>query len=142
MTINFHSNVGIMYLFDADGNILQSAELVHNGSKLLPVNWLCNGQEFALISTDPKYGGMLDGHFRRTVMFPDDGHPDLAYYVLDVNEDGRDEVVTWGDDSVWIYGADAPAPKGRFYSSVKNPLYNWSNYMSVVSSPLWRNSKG
>lgn len=141
MTINFHSNVGIMYLFDADGNILHSGELVHNGSKLLPVNWLCNGQEFALLSTDPKYGGMLDGHFRRVVMFPDDGHPDLAYYVLDVNGDGRDEIVTWGDDSVWIYGADAPAPKGNFYSSVKNPLYNWSNYMSVVSSPLWRNPK-
>lgn len=141
MTINFHSNVGIMYLFDADGNILQSAELVHNGSKLLPVNWLCNGQEFALLSTDPQYGGMLDGHFRRVVMFPDDGHPDTAYYVLDVDGDGRDEVVTWGEDSVWIYGADAPAPRGKFYSSVKNPLYNWSNYMSVVSSPLWRNGK-
>lgn len=59
----------------------------------MPVNWFCNGQEFALLSTDPKYGGMLDGHFRRAVMFPNDDNPDLAYYVLDVNGDGRDEVL-------------------------------------------------
>lgn len=139
-TVNFHCNVGIMYMFDAEGNVLESAEIIHNGSKMLPVNWRGDGQELILLSTDPKYGGMVDGHFRRAVMFPDDGHPDLAYFVLDLDNDGLDEIVTWDENSAWIYKADAPAKGGKLYTPERNPLYNWSNYMAVVSRPKWKNA--
>ena len=138
VTIDFHSNVGIMYLFDADGNILESGELIHNGSKLLPVNWRGDGQEFVLLSSDPTYGGMIDGHFRRAVMFPDDGHPDLASFVLDINGDGRDEILVWDDNNVWIYAADTPFTGTKMYTPQRNPLYNWSNYSSIVSTPAWK----
>jgi hypothetical protein len=72
-----------------------------------------HGQEFVLLSGNSKKGGMIDGHLRRVVMFPDDGHPDLAANVLDLTGDRRDElccgtgarldlhagsVVPWGKD--------------------------------------------
>ena len=63
MMITFHHNVGVMALFDGEGELLQTAELIHNGSKLLPVNWRGDGEEFVLLSTDMKYGGMINGRF-------------------------------------------------------------------------------
>ena len=139
MMITFHWNVGVMALFDWEGNMLQTAELIHNGSKLVPVNWRGDGEEFVLLSTDPKYGGMIDGRFERTVMFPDDGHPDLASFALDLTGDGRDEVVTWDEKSVWIYTQDRPSKGSRMYAPVRNPLYNMSNYSCIVSTPGWKN---
>ena len=59
---------------------------------------------------------MLDGRLRRVVMFPDDGHPDLAYHVADVTGDPRDEI----------------------YSPVRNPDFNDSNYRATVSLPAWK----
>jgi hypothetical protein len=138
MMITFHWNVGVMALFDWDGNILQTAELIHNGSKLVPVNWRGDGEEFVLLSTDAKYGGMINGRFERTVMFPDDGHPDLASFALDLNGDGRDEVVTWDEKSVWIYTPDRPFKGSKMYAPVRNPLYNMSNYSCIVSKPGWK----
>jgi hypothetical protein len=32
---------------------------------------------------------MLDGKLRRAVMFPDDGHPDLAAAVMNLTGDAR-----------------------------------------------------
>jgi hypothetical protein len=37
---------------------------------------------------------------RRVVMFPNDGHPDLAYQVLNVTGDERDEIIVWNTESV------------------------------------------
>ena len=51
---------------------------------------------------------MIDGHLRRVVMFPDDGHPDLAANVLDLTGDQRDEIVLWDQERVWIYTQDRP----------------------------------
>jgi hypothetical protein len=28
-------------------------------------------------------------------MFPDDGHPDLAYAVMNLTGDARDEIILW-----------------------------------------------
>jgi hypothetical protein len=140
MTITFHNNPGITTLFDWEGNILQQGELIHNGSKMLPVNWRGDGQEFVLLSGDPHYGGMIDGHLRRAVMFPDDGHPDLCGYALDVTGDARDEVILWDEKSVWIYTQDRPFSGERIYAPVRNPPYNESNYSAVVSLPGWENS--
>lgn len=45
-------------------------------------------------------GGMIDGRFRRVVVFPDDGHPDLTSAVLDLTGDPRDEIVLWDTERV------------------------------------------
>ena len=73
---------------------------------LLPVNWRGDGQEFAMLSGNVREGGMIDGTLRRVVMFPDDRHPDLAYYVTNVTGDARDEIILWDQDQGWIYTQD------------------------------------
>ena len=80
---------------------------------------------------------MIDGHLRRVVMFPDDGHPDLAYSVADVTGDGRDEVILWDQERVWVYTQDRPVTGKRIYAPVPNPHYNESNYLTMVSLPGW-----
>lgn len=137
-TINFWKNPGILTVFDAEGNLLTQAEPHHCGSMILPVNWRGDGQEYLLLSGDVKQGGMLDGALRRAVMFPDDGHPDLAAMVLDVTGDARDEILLWNQEQVWIYTQDRPAPEGKLYRPVRNPLYNDSNYRAQVSLPGWK----
>ncbi len=98
--INFWKNPGIVTLFDHDGNILGQEEPIHSGSAMLPVNWRGDGQEFVLLSGNVREGGMIDGRLERVVMFPDDGHPDLAAYVANVTGDARDEVILWDQDQV------------------------------------------
>ncbi|MCL5745290.1 MAG: hypothetical protein M1541_15415, partial [Acidobacteria bacterium] len=109
-----------------------------SASPLLPVNWRGDGQEFAMLSANIREGGMLDGQLRRVVMFPDDGHPDLACNVLDVTGDARDEVIVWDAKSVWIYTQDRPFTGSKIYAPVRNPDYNESNYRTTVSMPGWK----
>jgi rhamnogalacturonan endolyase len=137
ITTNFWKNPGIMSLFDADGNLLLQGEPIHTGSPTLPVNWRGDGQEFVLLSGNVREGGMVDGQLRRVVMFPDDGHPDLAAAVLDLTGDPRDEIVLWDQEKVWIYTQDGPPPTGRVYAPIRNPHYNDSNYRANVSLPRW-----
>jgi rhamnogalacturonan endolyase len=137
-TINFWKNPGILTVFDPDGNILTQGEPHHCGSLILPVNWRGDGQEFLLLSADIKQGGMLDGRLRRAVMFPDDGHPDLAAAVLDVTGDARDEIFVWDRDRVWIYTQDRPFKGEKVYAPKRNPTYNESNYRAQVSIPGWK----
>ena len=137
MTINFWRSPGVVNLFDPDGNVLATAQPVFVGSPLLPVNWRGDGQEFALLSADVREGGMLDGQLRRAVMFPDDGHPELAAAVLNVTGDPRDEVILWDQERVWIYTQDRPFVGRRIYAPIRNPPYNDSNYRANISLPRW-----
>jgi hypothetical protein len=105
---------------------------------ILPVNWRGDGQEFLLLSGDVKQGGMLDGKLRRAVMFPDDGHPDLAAMVLDVTGDARDEIILWDQERVWIYTQDRPFTGQKLYAPQRAPIYNDSNYRAAVSIPRWK----
>lgn len=139
MTANFWRNTGIVTLFDPDANILAQEELIPGSSHLQPVNWRGDGQEFALLSANIREGGMVDGQLRRVVMFPDDGHPDLAYQVMNVTGDERDEVIVWDQDAVWIYTQDRPFTGKRMYTPVRNPTYNDSSYRATVSTPAWKN---
>jgi hypothetical protein len=138
ISVNFWKNPGIVTLFDWDGKILAQEEPIHTGSPMLPVNWRGDGQEFALLSGNAKEGGMIDGHLRRVVMFPDDGHPDLAANVMDLTGDQRDEIVLWDQSRVWIYTQDRPFQGAKFYAPVRNPEYNESNYRTNVSLPGWQ----
>jgi hypothetical protein len=133
ISVNFWKNPGIVTLFDWDGNLLAQEEPIHTGAPMLPVNWRGDGQEFVLLSGNPKEGGMLDGHLRRVVMFPDDGHPDLAANVLNLTGDSRDEIVLWDQSRVWIYTQDRPFTGARVYAPTRNPDYNESNYRTTVS---------
>lgn len=137
ISVNFWKNPGIVTLFDWDGNILAQEEPIHSGAPMLPVNWRGDGQEFALLSGNAREGGMIDGHLRRVVMFPDDGHPDLAANVLNVTGDPRDEIVLWDQQRVWIYTQDRPFTGRRIYDPIRNPDYNESNYRTNVSLPRW-----
>jgi rhamnogalacturonan endolyase len=135
--INFWKNPGIVTLFDHDGNILAQEEPIHSGSPMLPVNWRGDGQEFVLLSGNVREGGMIDGRLERVVMFPDDGHADLAAYVGNVTGDPRDEVILWDQDQVWIYTQDRPVTGKRIYAPIRNPECNESNYRTIVSRPHW-----
>jgi hypothetical protein len=135
---NFWRNPGIVTLIDAAGNILAQEEPIHSASPLLPVNWRGDGQEFAMLSANVREGGMIDGQLRRVVMFPDDGHPDLAFSVLNLTGDARDEIVVWDPSRVWIYTQDRPFSGKRIYAPMRNPEYNESNYRTNVSLPAWR----
>ncbi len=138
LTVNYWKNPGILSLFDYDGNLLGQSEPIQTGSPVLPVNWRGDGQEFAMLSGNVREGGMIDGHFRRVVMFPDDGHPDLAFYVADVTGDARDEIILWDTQRVWIYTQDRPFRGERIYAPVRSPDYNESNYRTTVSLPGWK----
>jgi hypothetical protein len=137
MCVNFWKNPGIVSLFDHDGNLMDQQEPIHSGSPMLPVNWRGDGQEFVLLSGNAHEGGMIDGKMRRVVLFPDDGHPDLAAYVVNLTGDARDEVVLWDQERVWIYTQDRPFRGDRIYAPTRNPHYNESNYRTVVSMPGW-----
>ena len=138
----FWRNPGIITLLDADASILAQREMVPGSTHLEPVNWRGDGQEFALLSGNVREGGMIDGQLRQVVMFPDDGHPDLASAVRNLTGDPRDEVVLWDQTRVWIYTQDRPFAGSRIYAPTRNPHYNDSNYRSTVSMPGWTTTTG
>ncbi|MCX6637232.1 MAG: hypothetical protein NT090_19425 [Acidobacteria bacterium] len=138
MTVNFWRNPGIVTVYDPDGNILAQEEPIHSGSPMLPVNWRGDGQEFVLLSGNVKDGGMIDGQLRRVVMFPNDGHPDLAAYVMDLTGDPRDEIILWDQKRVWVYTQGRPFTGKRIYAPIRNPDHNESNYRWAVSLPAWK----
>jgi hypothetical protein len=138
MSVNFWRNPGIITLYSAEGDILAQEEPIHSGSPMLPVNWRGDGQEFVLLSGNVKEGGMIDGHLRRVVMFPNDGHPDLAAQVMNITGDARDEIVLWDQHSVWVYTQDKPFKGDKIYAPIRNGEYNDSNYRVEVSLPNWK----
>lgn len=139
MFVTFHHNPGIVTLVNSEGDLLAQEEPIHSGSSMLPVNWRGDGQEFVLLSGNAKEGGMIDGQLRRVVMFPNDGHPDLAAAVLNITGDARDEIVLWDEHAVWVYTQDRPFKGDKIYAPIRNPDYNESNYRTVISLPNWKN---
>ena len=126
---------GITLIMDAQGSILEEFEPMHYACLLQPVNWTRDETELMLLSPHPQEGGMIDGHGRRVVMFPDDGHPVLCSDVKDIDGDGLDEVLTWDYESLWIYKPDPAPDKPPEAYPVRNPFYNDSNYRGQFSFP-------
>jgi rhamnogalacturonan endolyase len=138
--ITFWGQPGITAIFDSRGRKLTSFEPVPYASPLMPVNWVGDGSELLLLSAHPVEGGLLDAEGHRVVMFPDDGHPCYCCTALDLTGDGRDGLLTWDTESIWVYRADAPLPEGPRYRPIRTPLWNESNYMARVSLPHWEGS--
>jgi len=135
--ITFWGNPGIISLHDCTGKKLLSFEPTTTGNVLNPVNWTGNGTELALLSGSIKHGGMIDGHGRTVVIFPDDGHPELCAEALDLTGDARDEIVLWDMERMWIYTQDKPFHGDRIYKPVRYPHYNASDYRAEISLPGW-----
>ncbi|MBN1642582.1 MAG: hypothetical protein JXA09_15210 [Anaerolineae bacterium] len=135
--ITFWGQPGVTAVCDCAGRLLDTFDLVPYASALTPVNWTGDGQEYLFVSAHPVEGGLIDGRGRRVVMLPKDGHPHYCCTSLDLTGDGRDELVTWDTNAIWIYRADAPLPAGPRYRPVRPPHWNESNYMAQVSLPNW-----
>ncbi|ACB75524.1 hypothetical protein [Opitutus terrae] len=136
-TINFWGNQGIVHLFDARGDPVLSFEPAQHGSMMLPVNWTGRSEEFFLLSTNVTEGGLFDGRGRRVLVFPADGHPELANAVLDLTGDCRDEIITWDASELWIYTQDDSPKSGRLYRPQRRPTWQESNYSAAVSLSGW-----
>jgi hypothetical protein len=135
--INFWGEPGLITLYNSSGEEIINFELIHAGSPVLPVNWRGDGTEFIFLSPNTTEGGLVDGWGRRVVMFPDDGHPDLAWMAHDLTGDPRDELIVWDLESIWIYTQGKPLAGDKVYKPERQPLYNESNYATAHSWPGW-----
>ncbi len=135
VSVNFWGNQGIIHLYNADGDIYHSFEPNQYGSMCLPLNWTGRSEEYFILNANVEEGGAWDGYGRRALRFPDDGHPDMCYAVLDITGDCRDEIVVWNPHELWVYTQDDNPLPGRLYRPVRNPLYNYSNYQATLSLP-------
>jgi hypothetical protein len=135
--ITFWGHPGIIAIFDSMGTRITSFEKTSYASPLVPVNWTGSGAELLYLSAHPRKGGLLDAQGHRAVVFPDDGHPCYCCTALDLTGDGRDELLTWDTDSLWIYRAGADLPDGPRYRPIRSPSWNESNYMGHVLLPHW-----
>lgn len=135
VSINFWGNQGIIHLYDSEGNIYHDFEPNQYGSMLLPLNWTGKSEEFYILNANVDEGGAYDGWGRKVLEFPDDGHPDMCYAVMDITGDCRDEIVVWDPFEVWVYTQENNPKQGDLYHPERNPLYNYSNYQATVSLP-------
>lgn len=133
VSVNFWGNQGIIHLFDSSGNIYKTFEPTQYGSMCLPLNWTGKTEEFYVLNANASEGGAWDGYGRKVLEFPDDGHPDLSYAVLDITGDCRDEIVVWNPNEMWIYTQENNPLEIELYHPERNPLYNYSNYQATVS---------
>ena len=139
--INFWGEPGLITLYSCQGDEIINFELFHAGSPVLPVNWRGDGVEYIMLSPNTVEGGLVDGWGRRVVMFPDDGHPDLAYMVHDLTGDARDEIIVWDPDWIYIYTQGEAFKGDSIYAPKRPPTYNESNYAPVISWPAWKKAE-
>lgn len=137
ISINFWGNQGIIHFYDASGNIYYDFEPNQYGSMMLPLNWTGKTEEFFVHNPNVDEGGIFDGWGRKVLEFPDDGHPDMCYDVLDITGDCRDEIIVWDPNAIWVYTQENNPQSGKLYKPVRNKLYNTSNYQATVSLPGW-----
>lgn len=132
--VTYWGHAGIISLHDCTGRRLLQFQPDGLGNVLNPVNWTGGPTELALLSGSVAHGGMIDGHGRRVVAFPDDGHPTLCAEAIDLLGDARDEVLLWDPDAIWIYTPDRPADSD-VYHPLRCSTWNRSNYRAEVSLP-------
>ena len=124
---------GIVALLDPTGKLLWAHEYPVCGNTLQPVNWTGDAPELIYFSAHPDVGGLFDWRGRQVVPLPRDGHPELCSEVLDLLGSGRDNLVVWDPERLWIYApADDAEPR---YRPRRPPLHSYSNYMAYWSIP-------
>ncbi|TDF96273.1 hypothetical protein [Paenibacillus piri] len=131
----FWGEQGIVYIYDSQGRLLHQFEPGCNGNVITPVSWAGDGSDLVLLNGNTKFGGLIDGSGRRVVVFPEDGHPDLCSEVLDVTGDGRDEILLWDAQRMYIYTQDRPAATDKVLVPDKYPHFNASNYRGEFNYP-------
>ena len=109
--------------------------MIPGSSHMEPVNWRGDGQEFALLSGNIREGGMIDGQLRRVVMFPDDGHPDLASAVRTSPATRETRSCSGIRSACGSTRRTGRSPGRSIYAPTRNPHYNDSNYRATVSLP-------
>ena len=137
VSINFWGNQGIIHFYDSDGNIYHDFEPNQYGSMCLPLNWTGKTEEYFVLNPNVDEGGIYNGYGEKVLDFPDDGHPDMCYAVLDITGDCRDEIVVWDPHEIWVYTQDDEINDRNLYKPMRSPLYNYSNYQATVSLPGW-----
>jgi hypothetical protein len=50
-------------------------------------------------------------------------------------------VILWDLDQVWIYTQDTPFAGEKVYAPTRNAHHNESNYLTMVSTPGWKDAK-
>ena len=133
VSVNFWGNQGIIHLYNAEGNIYHTFEPNQYGSMCFPLNWTGKSEEFFVLNANVEEGGAFDGWGKKVLDFPDDGHPDMCYYNIDLTGDCRDEIVVWNSHEIWIYTQNDNPKEGNLYCPERNSLYNISNYQATVS---------
>jgi hypothetical protein len=133
--VTYWGHAGITSLHDCTGRRLLQFQPDALGNVLNPVNWTGGPTELALLSGSVADGGLIDGHGRRVVVFPDDGHPTLCAEAIDLLGDGRDEILLWDPGAIWVYTQDRPPAGAELYRPRRPPLWNRSNYRAEVSLP-------
>ncbi|MBN2697290.1 MAG: hypothetical protein JXR52_00580 [Bacteroidales bacterium] len=117
---------GVMEYFGADGSLIRKYHTNTPGTTCTPVNWKGDGEEFYILNANHAEGGLYSGRGEKQVAFPDDGHPDLCYAVLDFTGDERDEIAVWDSGNLWIYTQAHNMRSGKTYYPERIPLYNYS----------------
>ncbi len=124
---------GIVAFLDSTAKLIWSREDPVCGNTLQPVNWTGEDEELIYYSAHADHGGLYNWEGRQVVPFPSDGHPEMCSEVLDLFGSGRDNLVVWDPDRLWIY---APAGDAEpRYRPRRPPLHSWSNYMCYWSLP-------
>lgn len=132
--VTFWGNQGIIRLYDCKGNLLWSKESKANGNVITPVSWGTNNEDLILLNANVKYGGLMNGQGNIVVEFPNDNHPDTCCEILDLNENGFDNIIVWDESSMWIYEQDLESlNKTTSKDCQKMPYWNASNYRGEYS---------
>ena len=131
----YWGEAGVTLILDEKGTVLREFEPMHYACLLQPVNWTNDGTDLVLLSSHAEQGGLMDGHGRRVVMFPDDGHPVLCSDVKDIDGDGVDEILAWDYESIWIYKPDPAPEQAAAEYPLRNAFHNDSNYRGQWSLP-------
>lgn len=127
-TTTYWGNNCIIYMHDCEGNEIWHKEMDCNGNVITPVSWDGSDSELILLNGDFKDGGLMDGKGNVVVLFPEDGHPVLCAEVIDIDDDGLDEVILWDRKNLYVYEQDNKNPIPKSDRAEKYPHYNGSNY--------------
>lgn len=131
----YWGNPGVIYILSLDGDIINVFQPSLLGSPLSPVRWTREERDFLLLSAAAgTEGGLYDASGDQIAEFPDDGHPELCYFVGDFDCDGLDEIACWNHEELWVYRSEESATTGIRKPMRLPSFYNQSNYRATITA--------